>query len=282
MEATNDDCDEYRLTKDGTLQLLGKAYLKEEEEENASESQKITAKEMFYNPEESAQIERLTNLLKQDNFAQIQSRMSKVGMRPGFCALFYGAPGTGKTETVLQLARKTGREIVLVDLSNIKDKWVGESEKNIKAIFTDYSQKLASSKIAPILFFNEADGIFGKRHTDINSEVEQMSNAMHNLTDNLDSAFERRFLYKIEFKKPSVEVRKKIWLSMVPELGEKNAEVLASRYDFSGGQIENVARRMMVDAILYGRTLTGKEVVSACDEEQFGKKKSYTINKKSA
>ena len=300
VEATNDDCDEYRLTKDGTLQLLGKAYLKEEEEENASESQKITAKEMFYNPEESAQIERLTNLLKQDNFAQIQSRMSKVGMRPGFCALFYGAPGTGKTETVLQLARKTGREIVQVDLSNIKDKWVGESEKNIKAIFTDYSQKLASSKIAPILFFNEADGIFGKRHTDINSEVEQMSNAMQNiilqamedfegiliaatnLTDNLDSAFERRFLYKIEFKKPSVEVRKKIWLSMVPELGEKNAEVLASRYDFSGGQIENVARRMMVDAILYGRTLTGKEVVSACDEEQFGKKKSYTINKKSA
>lgn len=69
---------------------------------------------------------------------------------------------------------------------------------------------------------------------------------------------------------------------MVPELGEKNAEVLASRYDFSGGQIENVARRMMVDAILYGRTLTGKEVVSACDEELFGKKKSYTINKKSA
>ena len=88
MEVTNDDCDEYRLTKDGTLQLLGKAYLKEEEEENASETQKITAKELFYNPEESAQIERLTNLLKQDNFAQIQSRMSKVGMRPVFCALF--------------------------------------------------------------------------------------------------------------------------------------------------------------------------------------------------
>lgn len=58
---------------------------------------------------------------------------------------------------------------------------MGESEKNIKAIFTDYSQKLASSKIAPILFFNEADGIFGKRHTDINSEVEQMSNAMQNI-----------------------------------------------------------------------------------------------------
>lgn len=299
VKTTNDDCDEFRLTKNGILHLLGQDYLGDEKEENEQTSQSIVAKEMFYNADETSQIERLTNLLSQDNFAQIQNRMRKVGMRPGFCTLFYGAPGTGKTETVLQMARKTGREIVQVDLSDIKDKWVGESEKNIKAIFTDYSQKLANSEIAPILFFNEADGIFGKRHTDINSEVEQMSNAMQNiilqamedfegiliattnLTDNLDSAFERRFLYKIEFKKPSVEVRKKIWLSMVPELGEKNAEVLASRYDFSGGQIENVARRMMVDAILYGRTLTGKEVVSACDEEQFGKKKSYTINKKS-
>ena len=120
-------------------------------------------------------------------------------------------------------------------------------------MFTDYSEKLANSEVAPILFFNEADAIFGKRHTNVNSEVEHMSNVMQNiilqamenfesiliattnLTDNLDKAFERRFLYMIEFKKPSVEVRKKIWLSMVPELGEKNAEVLASRYDFNGG-----------------------------------------------
>lgn len=301
VKATNEDCDEFCLTKNGILYLLGQEYLKEEneqEEENAS--QNIVAKEMFYNADEASQIERLSNLLRQENFVQIQVRMRKVGMRPGFCAIFHGAPGTGKTETVLQLARKTGREIVQVDFSNIKDKYVGESEKRIQAVFSDYNKKLAESDVAPILFFNEADAIFGKRHTDVNSEVEQMSNAMQNiilqamenfegilvattnLTDNLDAAFERRFLYKIEFKKPSYEVRKKIWLSMVPELGDKNAEVLASRYDFSGGQIENVARRMMIDAILYGRTLTGKEVISACDEELFNKKESFNINKKSA
>lgn len=300
VKAKNEDCDEFCLTKNGILLLLGQDYLGDEKEESEHTSQNIVAKEMFYNADEASQIERLTNLLRQDNFVQIQARMRKVGMRPGFCAIFHGAPGTGKTETVLQLARKTGREIVQVDLSSIKDKYVGESEKRIQAVFTDYSEKLAESDVAPILFFNEADAIFGKRHTDVNSEVEQMSNAMQNiilqamenfegilvattnLTDNLDTAFERRFLYKIEFKKPSNEVRKKIWLSMIPELGEKNAEVLSSRYDFSGGQIENVARRMMVDAMLYGRTLTGKEIVSVCDEELFGKKKTFNINKKSA
>lgn len=297
VKAINEDCDGFRLTKNGILHLLGEDYIIDEEDQNEQTSQNVTAKEMFYNTEEASQIERLSNLLDQENFVQIQARMRKVGMRPGFCAIFHGVPGTGKTETVLQLARKTGREILQVDLSNIKDKYVGESEKHIQAVFTDYSEKLANSEVAPILFFNEADAIFGKRHTNVNSEVEQMSNAMQNiilqamenfegiliattnLTVNLDKAFERRFLYKIEFKKPSIEVRKKIWLSMVPELGEKNAEVLASRYDFNGGQIENVVRRMLVDAMLYGRTLTGKEVISVCDEELFGKKKSFNINK---
>lgn len=300
VKVTNDDCDEFRLTKNGILQLLGPDYLGKEKKEANPSSQNIKAKEMFYNADEVYQIERLTNLLLPDNFVRIQSRMREAGMRPGFCTIFYGAPGTGKTETVLQLARKTGREIVQVDLSNIKDKFVGESEKRIQAVFTDYSEKLANSELAPILLFNEADAIFGKRHTEVNSEVEQMSNAMQNiilqamenfegiliattnLTDNLDAAFERRFLYKIEFKKPSNEVRKKIWMSMLPELGEKNAEVLASRYDFSGGQIENAVRRMMIDAILYGRTLTGKDVISVCDEELLGKKKAFNINKKSA
>lgn len=296
VEAIDGDCDTFRLTKNGILSLLGHEYLgTDEDDESEPTSQNIIAKEMFYNEDEASRIERLTGLLSQENFAQIQARMRKAGMRPGFCTIFHGAPGTGKTETVLQLARKTGREIIQVDLSDIKDKWVGESEKRIQAVFTDYSAKLAESKVAPILFFNEADGIFVKRLTNVSSEVEQMSNAMQNiilqamdnfegilvattnLTDNLDAAFERRFLYKIEFRKPSSEVRKKIWLNMVPDLGEKDAEALASRYEFSGGQIENVVRRMMVDAVLYGRNLTGKEVIAACDEELLIRKKTYSL-----
>ena len=291
---TNDSRGWFSLTDDCVLDLLGKGFLKEEKMVEATATSepevKIKPKQMFYNPEEAAKIDRLANLLERENFAKIQERMRKANMRPGFCTLFHGAPGTGKTETVLQLARATGREIVQVDMSNIKDKYVGESEKNIQAVFSDYNTKIETSDVAPILLFNEADAIFGKRHTDINSEVEQMSNAIQNiilqsmetfegimiattnLTDNLDAAFERRFLYKIEFHKPTADIRKKIWLSMMPEIGEKNASALSKRYDFSGGQIENVARRLMVDAILYGNKISGKEIVSACEEERFCKK----------
>lgn len=295
VKARNSDADEFRLTPNGILQLLGEEYLGEEKEETRPSSPEIKAKELFYNAEEASQVERLTNLFSQDKFAQIQARMRDAGMRPGFCVIFHGAPGTGKTETVLQLARKTGREIVQVDLSNIKDKYVGESEKRIQAVFTSYSSKLAQKDVAPILLFNEADAVFGKRCTAVESEVDQMANAMQNiilqamenfegimiattnLADNLDAAFERRFLYKINFKKPSAEVRKKIWMSMIPELGETNAERLASRFDFSGGQIENIARRMMVDSILYGRTLAVKEILTICEEETLAKKRSISI-----
>ena len=84
--------------------------------------------------------------------------MKKAGFRCGFTCLFYGAPGTGKTETVLQLARQTGRDILQVDVSKIKSCWVGESEKNIKSLFDSYKDKVKKSEKAPILLFNEADG----------------------------------------------------------------------------------------------------------------------------
>lgn len=304
VEAKNSDCNEFRLTKNGITFLLGEEYIPKSyftvEENKNNPSQNVVAKQMFYNANEAVQIQRLANLLDQENFAKIQARMRNMGMREGFCCIFHGAPGTGKTETVLQLARKTGREIIQVDLSAIKDKYVGESEKNIKMVFTDYKEKLQQSSTAPILLFNEADAVFGKRHTGINSEVEQMSNAMQNiilqamedfdgiliattnLTDNIDSAFDRRFLYKVEFKKPSCSVRKKIWLSMIPELSEEDASMIAARYEFSGGQIENVARRMMVDTILYDRELTCAEVISVCDEEKLSNGKKFGINKISA
>lgn len=303
LEAIDSDCDCFRLTNHATLLLLGKEYLTDTINSDASDqpsAQKITAKQMFYNADEAAQIERLTNLLQQDNLVEVQNRLRNHGMRPGFCAIFYGAPGTGKTETVLQIARQTGRKIIQVDMSAIKDKYVGESEKNIQAIFTNYSEELSQSDVAPILLFNEADGIFSKRYTHVDSQAEQMGNAIQNiilqsmenfegimiattnLIENLDAAFERRFLFKIEFKKPTPEVRKKIWLSMMPSLGEENASILASHFDFSGGQIENIARRIIVDNVLYDRSLTGDEILAICDEENLNKKKKFNFNKKSA
>jgi SpoVK/Ycf46/Vps4 family AAA+-type ATPase len=77
--------------------------------------------------------------------------------------------------------------------------------------------------------------------------------ATTNLTKNMDKAFERRFLYKIEFEKPAISARQSIWQAIIPELSEADAHELAARYDFSGGQIENIARKRTVDCIISGK-----------------------------
>ena len=194
--------------------------------------------------------------------------MEKSGMRRGFACLFYGAPGTGKTETVYQIAHSTGRDIFMVDISETKSMWYGESEKRVKKIFDTYRAYLKTCEIAPILLFNEADAIIGKRKESGKGSIDQTENAIQNiilqemenlegimiattnLTQNLDKAFERRFLYKIEFDKPDVEAKENIWHTMLPALSKKERNELASSYDFSGGQIENIVRKYTVDCIL--------------------------------
>ena len=212
-------------------------------------------------------------------------------MRKGFACLFYGGPGTGKTETVLQLARQTGRDLMQVDIAGMRDKYVGETEKNIKAVFSRYRDLCRNSEVAPILFFNEADALFNKRSENTEHSVDKMENAMQNiilqemedlegiliattnLTSNLDSAFERRFIYKVEFHNPNTEVKAKIWKSMLKDLSLEDARQLASRFDFSGGQIENIARKRAVDYILSGKLATLDDLESYCRAELFSNKK---------
>lgn len=233
---------------------------------------KIAEKQLFYDADVQSQVDRLSGLLSKKSFGNICKRMKQHGMRQGFACLFYGAPGTGKTETVLQLAKRTGRNIMQVDFSEIKDKYVGESEKNVKAVFDNYREAVKNGKICPILLFNEADAIIGKRFDRVESSVDNMYNSMQNiilqemenfegiliattnLEGNMDSAFERRFLYKVRFEKPTPEVRKKIWQSIIPEITDEVASALAKEHDFSGGQIENIARKHIVDNILYGES----------------------------
>ncbi|MBQ8009290.1 MAG: AAA family ATPase [Bacteroidaceae bacterium] len=245
----------------------------------------IVEKHMYYNERELEEIERLTRLLSIDRFKDIQQRLKEANMRTGFTCLFYGSPGTGKTETVLQLSRKTGRPIFQVNISELKSKWVGESEKKIQGLFCKYEAIVKKYDICPILFFNEADAIINKRSNNTDAAVDKMENACQNiilqamenlsgimiattnLTNNLDSAFERRFLYKICFDKPTVDTRKQIWNVMLPSLSCEEAKSLAESYDFSGGQIENIARKQIVDSILYGHHHDISSVRSYCDNE---------------
>ena len=253
----------------------------------------IREKALFFNPSEQQQIDRLSDLLSPDNFPNIQKRLEEQGMRKGFACLFYGGPGTGKTETVLQIARQTGRDLMQVDIAGMRDKYVGESEKNIKAVFQHYRNLCRNSEVKPILFFNEADGILGKRSTfgGTNPSIEKMDNAMQNiilqeiedlegiliattnLTDNLDSAFERRFIFKIEFHKPNTMVKSLIWRSMLKDLSDEDAQQLAAHFDFSGGQIENIARKRTVDYILSGQYASLEEIEKYCRAELLDNKK---------
>ena len=255
----------------------------------------IVEKHMYYNERELEEIERLTKLLSIDKFKDIQQRLKEANMRTGFSCLFYGSPGTGKTETVLQLSRKTGRPIFQVNISDLKSKWVGESEKKIQGLFCKYEAMVKKNDICPILFFNEADAIINKRSNNTDGAVDKMENACQNiilqamenlsgimiattnLTNNLDSAFERRFLYKICFDKPTVDTRIQIWNAMLPSLSREEARSLAETYDFSGGQIENIARKKIVDSMLYGYHQDISHVRSYCQRENIRNSKSKRI-----
>lgn len=231
----------------------------------------IKPKSLFYNSKEQQQVKELNSLLEEKNFREIQERLKKTNFRCGFACLFYGAPGTGKTETVLQIARHTGRDLIQINVSDIKSMWVGESEKNIKRIFDAYKKKVRFGDKAPILLFNEADAIIGKRKVGAEESVERMENSIQNiilqemeqldgiliattnLVENMDKAFERRFLYKIKFERPDLTNRSKIWQSMIPQLSVSDSKNMAQEYDFSGGEIENVARHLTVQTILHGK-----------------------------
>lgn len=247
----------------------------------------IKPKQLFYNDKERKQVEELTALLDEKNFQGIRDRLKETNFRSGFACLFYGAPGTGKTETVLQIARKTGRDLIQVNISEIKSMWVGESEKNIKGIFDDYRKMVKQSAKTPILLFNEADAIIGKRMVGAEKAVDKLENniqniilqeieqldgiliATTNLAENMDKAFERRFLYKVKFEKPDLHCRLQIWQTMIPSLNDADASFLAARYDFSGGEIENIARHYTIQSILHGKPANMlKSLVGYCDSER--------------
>lgn len=249
----------------------------------------IQEKNLYFNEEEQNSVNRLASLLQEENYKSVRERLSACGMRKGFACLLYGAPGTGKTETVLQLAKQTGRDVMAINIAQVKSKWVGDTEKNIKEIFDRYRIYCQKCEVAPILLFNEADAIISNRSSNVQSSVDKMENAMQNiileelekldgiliattnLTCNMDPAFERRFIYKIEFHKPEPAVKVAIWQSMLKELPREDAEFLSDRYDFSGGQIENIVRKQVIDSILYNNPLNLRSLEEYCQMEQIHK-----------
>lgn len=256
------------------------------------EPENINEVKLFYSGENQVQVDTLTDYLSPSHFKSIQDNLKERGMKVGFSVLLHGAPGTGKTETVYQIAKKTGRRIVKVDVSKAKSCWFGESEKLVKDIFERYKavckKAVGAGDNIPILLFNEADAIFSKRKDVATGNVAQTENTIQNiildemenlegiliattnLTDNFDGAFERRFLFKIRVDNPSEESRLAIWGSRIKNLPETSLNRL-SGYELSGGQIDNIVRKATMNEILTGESPCIEKLEELCAEEKISK-----------
>lgn len=289
----------YVLTEKAKMRInpeLAKNRKRESTNSKLLSSKKIVAKALYYNEDTNCQVSDLASLLTEKQLRGVLKRLKERNLRGGFTCLFHGGPGTGKTETVYQLARQTGRDIYQVDYSQLRSKWVGESEKNVKAMFDEYRELCMNTKRKPILFLNEADALIGQRMKSAERAVDKGENALQNivlqemetfdgiliattnLANNMDSAFERRFLYKVEFDKPDAEVRARIWKNMLPSLNMEDATVLSERFPrFAGGQIENITRKVTVNEVLRGEVTKLEDIVSLCEHETI---RSENSNKK--
>ncbi len=191
-------------------------------------------------------------------------------IKPGYRSLFFGPPGTGKTLTASLLGKTFGRDVYRIDLSAVISKYIGETEKNLEKIF----QKAELRDW--ILFFDEADALFGKR-TKISSSHDRFANQevsyllqrvedypgvvilASNMRANLDDAFVRRFQSIIHFPMPDASERHQLWRSAFSEktdLAEKiDLKEIAGRYELSGGSIMNVVRFATLRALERGERL---------------------------
>ena len=276
----NSNAIELFMQEDAILFIRNKKF------KNVLLNENIVYKELFFDSNLEKEVGFLTNSLMNENFTSLQERLTNMSLSKGVACIFYGCPGTGKTETVYQIAKKTGRDILLVDISQSKSMWFGESEKKIKDIFVTYKKICSTSKISPILLFNEADAILGKRKENGKSHTQQTENAIQNiileemerfegimmattnLAGNLDTAFERRFLFKIKFENPTIEAKTKIWKSKLSWLNNDFAQILSNNFSLSGGEIDNIVRKVAMNEVLTGERPDQDEIYGFCQNEK--------------
>ena len=229
----------------------------------------INKKELFFSPESQEEIEHLHYLLSKEGFEHACSVLVKKKRNPAIQSLLWGGPGTGKTETVKQIALESGRDIFLFDVAKVTASDWGATENLYRSLFDSYRYIVAVKSLTPILLINEADQVLSRRLSELDRSIDKAENTVSNIllqefedmhgillatTNNaklLDEAFDRRFLFKTELQKPDARSRKSIWKSMIPELAEHDAEYLAEKYVMSGAQINNVATKRDLAELYY-------------------------------
>lgn len=205
-------------------------------------------------------------------------------IKPGYRTLFYGPPGTGKTMTATLLGKSTGLDVYRIDLSMVVSKFIGETEKNLANVFDQAQNKNW------ILFFDEADALFGKRTQTsssndryANQEVSYLLQRIEdfpgvvilatNLRANLDEAFSRRFQSMIYFALPGPEQRLRLWQQSFSEKSVNGEDVdlkdIAERYELAGGAIINITRYASLMALKRNSNIILKKDILAGIRKEF-------------
>ncbi|WP_316839294.1 ATP-binding protein [Pedobacter gandavensis] len=237
-----------------------------------------------------AQLNEITSWLEHGHILMEDWGLNKQ-LKPGYRALFYGPPGTGKTLTATLIGKTTGRKVYKIDLSLIVSKYIGETEKNLSRIFDVARDKNW------ILFFDEADALFGKRSTadsandrHANQQTAYLLQRIEdfpgvvilatNLKANMDEAFARRFQSIIHFTMPSAEERYALWqkaFSGICSLDDKiNLHAVAEEYPLAGGAIINVLRFCALAVVRRNDTVVLQEELLTGIKREF-KKENRTL-----
>ena len=248
-----------------------------------SEIQRI---KLHFNPQFQYTSNRIVSLLSFTKFKKYQSSLNPNERMKGVTLLFHGEPGCGKTEFALQIAKLTNRPLMKIQVSDILSKWVGDSEINLKRIFTDYKRLYEKSKEAPILFLNECDQIIGKR-IDTQSSVDQMNNGLQNivleemetfpgiligttnLVTNMDPAFERRWTVKLTFEPPNEAAMIMIWKNAIKGITTEEAKNLSVAFKFTPGEIMNISRRYTFEKLLGTKKKRIDILTELCKTEKY-------------
>lgn len=226
----------------------------------------IVTRDLYYNESTQNMHEIWKNLLKPEGFKRFSKLTKERNELSGITILLSGPPGTGKTELCRQIAKDTGRDLLLFEVSQGRDKFFGESEKIIKGIFTTYRDLVRENENFPILLFNEGDSIFQKRKEG-NSTAAQTENIIQtillnelevfegilmvttNIPDSFDPAFDRRFLFKQKIELPNLLVREQLLEHHFPNLPGQLLAHLAHSYEFSAAELINFKRQVSIQLL---------------------------------
>jgi len=224
----------------------------------------ILKKELLYNEHFQSSLKVYSGALTHAAYHEFQKSLAEHGLSQNFSIMLSGLPGTGKTELARQMARESDRTLLVVNLSSLREKFFGESEKNVRRLFDEIELIKSSLEHEPIVLFNEADGFFQHRNKESSktgqtetaiitmflNELENYSGilmATTNFTHGFDPAFERRWMVKLRVPQPDVQLRRQLISSKFKNyLEAEQIGYLAEKYVFAPGQLENALKAFLL------------------------------------